>query len=302
MTFEGDGCPPVQRSAWRGRRLAYVLLPTTAALGAGAVFASGAIPGSDGTINACYLPSGSVRVVDSASDCKSSETFISWNQKGPKGDTGPQGIPGEQGKQGDKGETGAQGIQGPQGVQGPAGPAGPAGASGAGGSSVTPGPDSDVFLKLDGIAGESTDADHKNESAVYDFSEKEAVTISSPTGGSGGLTSSRPSFDDIHITKPVDSATPKLFLDLARGTHIKNATITFRKGNEKNQIEYLTYKLEDVLVSEHEVSTPTNNGGPVEQIALNFASIEMTYTPQLADGRAGTPITVSYNLQDQKAG
>jgi hypothetical protein len=79
-------------------------------------------------INGCYQKNnGQLRIVNSASDCRPSEVFISWNQSGspgpvgPQGPEGPQGPVGPAGPQGSKGETGATGELGPAGPQGPAG-------------------------------------------------------------------------------------------------------------------------------------------------------------------------------------
>jgi hypothetical protein len=48
----------------------------------GAAFA--AIPDSNGTIHGCYNNNyGNLRVVESAADCRSNETALPWNQKGP---------------------------------------------------------------------------------------------------------------------------------------------------------------------------------------------------------------------------
>jgi hypothetical protein len=56
----------------------------------GVAFAT--IPDSGGTIHGCYSKiNGVLRVVDSASDCRTGETPIGWNQQGPKGDPGPPG-------------------------------------------------------------------------------------------------------------------------------------------------------------------------------------------------------------------
>lgn len=104
----------------------------------GAVFsgalAAAAIPDPDGTITGCYRtyagllhPQGSLRVVDSPSECRSSESALTWNQQGkpgpvgPAGPTGKAGAPGPAGPQGEAGATGAQGGQGPTGPQGPPG-------------------------------------------------------------------------------------------------------------------------------------------------------------------------------------
>jgi hypothetical protein len=94
--------------------------------------ATGAIPGSNGKISACYKKvDGSLRTIDIEKSppqtCKSTETAISWNQTGPAGPQGEQGI---QGPKGDKGDQGEQGIQGPKGDKGDQGEQGPIGLTG----------------------------------------------------------------------------------------------------------------------------------------------------------------------------
>ena len=293
MTFEGDGCPPVEgRPRWRSRRLAYVLLPTGAALGAGAVIASGAIPATDGTINACYSRQGFLRAVDAAADCRRNETFVSWNQKGLKGDTGAQG---DAGPKGEKGDTGAQGQPGTAGALGAKGDTGPAGPAGATSSDLVAGPESEIFLKLDGFAGESTVPGHEGESPAYRFSEAELGATATSSSGPSDV----PRFEDIRLSKAVDKSTPRLMLQLATGQAIKNATITFSKasaGGKTGTIDYLTYKLEEVVITSHGVSTPTSNGGPLEHLALDFSKITMTY-----DNGVGAPVTSSYDLRSHKS-
>ena len=80
-----------------------------------AAISLGAIPGSSGTISACYAKSnGGLRVIDAesgASCVANKESALSWNQQGP---------PGPQGEQGLQGPAGPQGDPGPQGPPGPA--------------------------------------------------------------------------------------------------------------------------------------------------------------------------------------
>jgi len=102
-------------------------------IGAVSVFAT--IPDGNGVIHGCYDRSGgTLRVIDnSVTNCKSSETALSWNVTGPQGPAGlagatgptgaigPAGATGPAGSQGPKGDTGPTGATGPSGVQGPAG-------------------------------------------------------------------------------------------------------------------------------------------------------------------------------------
>jgi hypothetical protein len=108
-----------------------------AVLTGGVAYAATSVIGGGGVIQSCYTKIGGVvRVVDSASECKSFELPLSWNQKGPTGETGPQGPKGDTGDigpqgpagpLGPKGDVGPQGTAGPQGATGDTGPQGPVG-------------------------------------------------------------------------------------------------------------------------------------------------------------------------------
>lgn len=97
-----------------------------------------------GQIDACVHRNGSLRVVaDNSSECKNSESALSWNIQGVQGEKGDQGEPGPAGAQGPagpQGDTGPQGPQGPQGEQGPEGPQGPSGDTGPQGDQGPAGP------------------------------------------------------------------------------------------------------------------------------------------------------------------
>ncbi len=108
------------------RQSAIVALTATAlaAVGAASV-ATGAIPGSGGTISACYGSDGSVRVIDVEKSppqtCNKGWTPITWSRTGPQGAQGPQGPQGDPGPRGPQGAPGATGPKGDKGDPGPAG-------------------------------------------------------------------------------------------------------------------------------------------------------------------------------------
>ena len=283
MTFQGEGCPPVAPSRrQRARRKAVaVAVPTTVALGAGAVFAYGAIPASDGTIGACYAADGSVRFVDGPDNCRKNpdggvgETFIKFNQTGPAGPTG---------------------------AAGPAGPAGPAGAPGAPGSIGSPAPApaaaSDYLLKIDGIKGESTASSHKDTIEILSFSWGVSNQGSFSSGGGGGA--GKVSFQDLHFSAPVSKASPLLFKRAVTGQHIKKATLFVRKSGG-NQGDYYVIKLSDILVSSYQTKpSDSSDAVPTDHFALSFAKIEFSYKPQNADGSLGGALTATYDLKAAK--
>src|SRR3954468_11439708 len=104
VVTEGDAMKrPLSLS--RGGKL--VVAVTLAAAGFGIVSAvQAAIPDSNGVIHGCVLPSGNLRVIDSASEaCKGNAASLDWSQTGPRGPAGPAGPAGPQGPKGDTGAT-----------------------------------------------------------------------------------------------------------------------------------------------------------------------------------------------------
>src|SRR3954462_5811881 len=114
----------------RGGKL--LVAVTLAAAGFGIVSAvQAAIPDSNGVIHGCVLPSGNLRVIDSASEaCKGNAASLDWSQTGPRGPAGPAGPAGPQGPKGDTGATGPAGPAGPKGDTGATGATGPQGLQG----------------------------------------------------------------------------------------------------------------------------------------------------------------------------
>src|SRR5690242_12870685 len=120
------------KTMFGGRRL--LMLGGAVALAGligGAAYAT--IPGSDGSINGCYLKvTGLLRVIDTAKGqhCTGVEVPITWNEHGAAGAQGPQGPAGPAGPQGPAGADGAPGPQGPAGADGAPGAPGPKGDKG----------------------------------------------------------------------------------------------------------------------------------------------------------------------------
>jgi len=128
-----------RRPAGRGLRLAAILAVAAAA---GGLATSGGIAlvsasSAPSTIYACVgKTTRAARIVPSTTKCKTTESRLSWNVKGPQGPTGKTGATGKAGAQGPAGKTGATGPQGPKGATGPRGATGPTGLAGPKGDSV----------------------------------------------------------------------------------------------------------------------------------------------------------------------
>ncbi|SRR5258705_3597371 len=153
----------------------------------------------------------------------------------------------------------------------------------------------DMFLKLDGIKGESKDGKHKDEIHIESFSWGMSQTGSFGAGGGGGA--GKVAVHDISVTKFVDKSSPVLMLHCANGKHIKEALVTFRKAGEK-PLEYLKIKLTDLLVSS--VQEAGHGGGDLltESVTLNFGKVTVEYQEQAATGGAqGGPVLFGWDVK-----
>jgi type VI secretion system secreted protein Hcp len=141
----------------------------------------------------------------------------------------------------------------------------------------------DGFLKFTGpeIKGESRDKDHKDEIDILDIHFALNQPASMAYGGGGGT--GKADFHDISLTKRFDFASPTLMGFCARGDHIDNGVITLRKAGGEKPLDYLTIKLEHILISS---LTPSGlgSGDGMEHLTLNFAKITMLYDTQTEKG------------------
>jgi type VI secretion system secreted protein Hcp len=154
----------------------------------------------------------------------------------------------------------------------------------------------DMFLKLDGIKGESADAKHKGEIDIVSWQWGVSQTGTMAHGGGGGAGKS--SLSDLTITHTLDAASPILALHCTTGQHIKSGTLVNRKAG-KDQQEYYIIKLSDILITN--VSDSAGGDIPHESVSMNYAKIEVEYKPQKADGSLDAGIKWGWDLKAIKA-
>ena len=98
----------------------------------------------------------------------------------------------------------------------------------------------DMFIKLDGIKGESRDAKHKGEIDVLAWSWGLSNSGTMHMGGGGGA--GKANVQDISFTKYVDAGSADLQLSCANGKHLKSAKLVVRKAGE-TPLEYIIIEL-----------------------------------------------------------
>ena len=157
----------------------------------------------------------------------------------------------------------------------------------------------DTFARIDGIKGESKDAQHKDEIEVLSWSWGVSQSGTMSHGGGGGA--GKASFQDFTFTHHIDKASPLLLKACATGQHIKDATITVRKTG-KNPIDYLVIKLTDVLVTNVSLGLAAEAAVTDESVSLQFAKVDFEYKAQKADGSLDVGLHFKYDLKANKEG
>ena len=156
----------------------------------------------------------------------------------------------------------------------------------------------DIFLKIDGVAGESGDDKHKEEIDILSFH----IGAANHGGGhfGGGSDSAKAMVHDMQLTKYADKTSPGLFIACCNGKHHKEATLVVRKAGEKPH-EYMSYKLSNVMLSSYSAKHDGSGSIIKESFSLHFSKIEITYTPQKEDGTGGPKIVKGHDIVANKS-
>jgi type VI secretion system secreted protein Hcp len=159
----------------------------------------------------------------------------------------------------------------------------------------------DVFVKIDGIEGESTDYQHAGwiEIEAIRFGTGVTQSTSSSTSSAGGATSGRADFSDFTLRKLLDKSSPKLALACAAGTHINEITVDLcRAGTDK--VKFMSYTMKNCLISRVLTTSgsDTVQGFQAETVQINFGKIEWCYTVQnRSGGVAAGNVATGWDLQ-----
>jgi type VI secretion system secreted protein Hcp len=158
----------------------------------------------------------------------------------------------------------------------------------------------DYFLFIDGIKGESQDAQYKEHIQLESWSwgESQRGTHTSSHGGGGGA--GKVAMEDFHFTMKTNKATVPLMSACATGQHLKKAVLYCRKAGKQQQT-YFCITLTDVIVSSYQTAGASEHVIPVDQVKLNYAEIEWVYHEQKADGSLAASNKKGYNLKAQQS-
>ncbi|MFD0695678.1 Hcp family type VI secretion system effector [Paenibacillus sp. GCM10027628] len=154
-------------------------------------------------------------------------------------------------------------------------------------STSEPQPKYDVYLNLDGIPGDSTVKNYEKWIQLADVQFDVSSKASAVAGSGAGA--GKAALENFTITKPFDSASIPLFVDMATGKNIAKGQLVF-VSNALQPAAILTIDLSTVFISDYKFDDTH------ETISLRFGGIKMSYTPITAKGTKGTPITGGWDF------
>ena len=122
--------------------------------------------------------------------------------------------------------------------------------------------------------------------------------ISMEAGNMSNREATRPSLSEVSISKVMDSASSGLFKESLTGDAGVPVIIDIVKTGADKIEKYVSYELENCLVSSYSVSA--GDAAPSEGISLSFSKMTMSYTASDRTNKGGTPERVGYDLQTGK--
>jgi len=156
-----------------------------------------------------------------------------------------------------------------------------------------------IYLDYQDVEGNVTAEGYEKHIAVLSCQFGVGRAISMEAGNLSNRESTRPSISEISLTKLADNSVTSIFKEAVTGSAGKNVTIKFvRTGADKVQ-EYMSYTLENCLVSSYNISADAENE-PVENISLSFSKLMINYNDHDDSNKSGSPQRVGYDLKAAK--
>lgn len=152
----------------------------------------------------------------------------------------------------------------------------------------------DLFMKVDGAAGESKDSNHTGWTDITSFTWGAVQPGNMGVGGGGGA--GKVAFADLAVNAPIDKSTPALLKYCATGKHLPSVEISVCKAGG-GQVEYAKIILTDVLVTA--VNYVGANANDLVGINYSFqaAKVEQQYWEQNSQGGKGAEVRAAWDIK-----
>lgn len=152
----------------------------------------------------------------------------------------------------------------------------------------------DIFIKIDGIEGESQDSTHKGEVEVLDWDWSVSQTSNMHSGSGGGA--GKCTVEDLNFEHYIDKSSPNLLQHCLTGKHIPEAVLTVRKAGG-SPLEYLRITLQEIIITRVSPVYLNTMRVPRETVSLAFSRVKMDYVLQNAEGNSAGTVAMGYDIK-----
>ncbi len=155
----------------------------------------------------------------------------------------------------------------------------------------------DMFLKVDGVTGESNDSNHKNWTDIHSFSWQASQPGNMAVGGGGGA--GKVNFGDLEIIALIDKSTPAILKYCASGKHVNSVELSVCKAGG-SQTEYTRITLTDVLVTSVRYTGARSEDSLGVAYSFQAAKVKQQYWQQSESGGKGAEVSAGWNIKENK--
>jgi len=156
--------------------------------------------------------------------------------------------------------------------------------------SATAAPEVKMYLRVDGVQGEFTDDLHKGCLEVLSY-EQEATIWGDPHVSEGGSKNFR-----LTVTRPVNKATPALYLQYCKQTAIPTVTLElWREGGATSQKMMVYTHHECALNAIRNMKSVAAGDPPTEELTFICTGTDWAYTEYDANGKLKAEIRTQWD-------
>lgn len=151
----------------------------------------------------------------------------------------------------------------------------------------------DTHIKFDGVDGEATHKDHKNEIQVLSWGWN--VSNATNVGAGGGSGKGKAEAGELWFDHTYDKASPILAKKCAQGAHFKEVVLTSRKAGE-GQKDFLKVTMKEVYITSVDITG--GGGGDInDSVRMSVGSIDFSYKAQDEKGALTGEVKFGWNVK-----
>ena len=150
-----------------------------------------------------------------------------------------------------------------------------------------------IYMKCDSLTKGAKSTRGNDWIEIKSFQLGSAGTTSTIGSATSGAGAGKIKFNEFHITKLIDTASPSFFKAAAGKP---DCTVNFDKPNTSATQPYMTMNFENVMVSHYSLSSGGDR--PTESVSFNFTKVE--YKDNAQTQRPGTNVLAPNALEIAK--